>query len=213
MPRKAIADSSVDSGSERDGVHLTSGDMARLLHVDLKTIHNWVNQGHMKGRRTKGRHLRFDRVEIVAFMRRYGYPIPDAVGAAKPRVVLDGKKGEFGVAQRALRRGAEVQLLDSLFRCALEVAAGEQEILVVNLDRREPKQVVALLGALADRAETRGVAVVGISARAATRTRFLRNGGSLALAPNHEAELRTVARWLTGSIDLLPEKIETPPGA
>src|SRR5262245_56916767 len=41
--RAGTASASTSTGG--DGVYsLTAGDLARLLGVDLKTIHNWVNQ-------------------------------------------------------------------------------------------------------------------------------------------------------------------------
>lgn len=208
MPRTAKANQHDNGTADRDGYHLTSGDMARLLHVDLKTIHNWVKQGHMKGRRTKGRHLRFDRIEVVHFMRQYGYPIPDRIGAAAPRVVVDSPRGARAGSVKSLKRGSDVAVRDSLFGCALELAAGDQEILVLDLDRRDEKQVEELMNALASREETRGVATIGVSRKSSVRRHFLDCGGTVTLSPAHESELRGTARWLTGASDLLPDHAE-----
>lgn len=56
--------------------HYTASEVAKLCEVDLKTIHNWADAGHIEGWRTPGRHLRFLRVNVVAFMKRNNYPIP-----------------------------------------------------------------------------------------------------------------------------------------
>lgn len=55
----------------------TSTEVAQLLQVDPKTIHNWVERGQLDGFRTPGNHLRFRREAVIAFMKRYNYPIPE----------------------------------------------------------------------------------------------------------------------------------------
>lgn len=197
--------------SSVDGHHLTSGDMARMLHVDLKTIHNWVIQGHLTGRRTKGRHLRFGRTEVVRFMRQYGYTIPESVGAAAPRVVVDQPNGEKQAWVRTLKRGSEVLVLDGLFECALEVASGEYEVLVINLDEREGRRVRELLAAIRGWSLTSGMVVVGIGNKPAHRRSFLGAGGDVALPGARAADVRHVVRWVTGVSDAYPDAIETKP--
>ena len=78
--RIALSGHTAAHGGE-DGRALTAGDLSRILHVDLKTVHNWVAAGHLFGRRTAGRHLRFARASVVRFARQYGYPIPTGLGA------------------------------------------------------------------------------------------------------------------------------------
>jgi excisionase family DNA binding protein len=52
---------------------MTAPEVARLLGVDLKTIHNWTKQGEFKHFRTPGRHLRFRRQDIEYFMAKHGF--------------------------------------------------------------------------------------------------------------------------------------------
>lgn len=54
----------------------TSTDVAKLCQVDTKTIHNWVDRGHIPSFRTPGRHLRFRLADVEAFLRKHGYPVP-----------------------------------------------------------------------------------------------------------------------------------------
>jgi excisionase family DNA binding protein len=126
---------------------MTTGDIARLLCVDLKTIHNWVRHGHLRGRRTKGRHLRFHRTEVVRFMRRFGYAVPESLGVAVPRVLLVGIP--IGSSPgRLLREYVNVEAYDGLFDAALVVAAGDYEVLVLDLDLFGVGHVVDLVTAL-----------------------------------------------------------------
>ena len=54
----------------------TSTDVAEMLEVDAKSIHNWVEKGKLSSFRTPGNHLRFRREHILDFVKRYNYPIP-----------------------------------------------------------------------------------------------------------------------------------------
>ncbi len=180
-----------------------------MLHVDLKTIHNWVNQGHVSGRRTKGRHLRFDRTEVVRFMRAYGYQIPPNVGEEAPRVLLDSSSPLGGKLGRALKRSVAVSEASGAYAIALAASSGDQEVIVLDLDARAPREVQALLAALREWELTTGVVVLGVGAKPATRRAFLAAGGDIALAVGSEGDVRGIAKWLCGSADKLPVSAES----
>ncbi len=176
---------------------MTSGDIARMLDVDLKTIHNWVRHGHLHGRRTKGRHLRFHRTEVVRFMRRFGYQVPEAVGQPVPRVVLVGLPAHNERAVRGLGESVALESYGCLFDASLVVAAGEFEVVVVDLDQFPFEQVSELIAALRRRAVTQGIAVVGVSTGADRREDFVNAGGDIAVSAS--TDLRATVRWLTGA--------------
>jgi excisionase family DNA binding protein len=88
---------------------LTATQIAAFCDVDLKTIHNWADRGKIRGWRTRGRHLRFRRLDVVDFLRAYGFPIPDALRESRPRVVaVDADRDGLGWVRRALTRRFEV---------------------------------------------------------------------------------------------------------
>src|SRR3954470_14144685 len=83
----------------------TASQFARFCHVDLKTIHNWAEKGEVRHFRTPGRHLRFRRADILEFLRKYGYPVPDGLKAGKPKVVaIDDDPHVLAAIRRALGR-------------------------------------------------------------------------------------------------------------
>jgi excisionase family DNA binding protein len=69
-----------------------ASELADLCKVDLKTIHNWVDKGHLAAFRTPGRHLRFKAADVLAFMTKFGYPVPAALTADV--AATDAPKGE-----------------------------------------------------------------------------------------------------------------------
>src|SRR5678815_5037851 len=87
----------------------TASEFAHLCGVDLKTIHNWADKGQIRHFRTPGRHLRFRRLDVVDFLRKYGYPVPEALRSGKPRViVVDSDPGVLAAIRKVLGRRFEV---------------------------------------------------------------------------------------------------------
>lgn len=76
---------SLTTPAERPLVY-TAQDVARFCEVDLKTIHHWADAGKIPHRRTEGRHLRFRRNHVLAFLRTHGYPLPSVITTEKPTV-------------------------------------------------------------------------------------------------------------------------------
>lgn len=74
---------------------LTAADVARCCRVDVKTIHNWAGRGQLDHFRTPGRHLRFQRPDVLDFLRRYGYPVPSWLLTGPPSVELLGPPHEL----------------------------------------------------------------------------------------------------------------------
>lgn len=205
MPRKRKDTRSTVGGAEPLGQYLTSGDIARMLHVDLKTIHNWVAQGHIQGTRTKGRHLRFERNRVVRFMREYGYPLPEYLGTAPPRVVVDASAKGPWVA--SLRRATQLVECDSLFACSLVLGAEPPEVTLVGLDQALPR-VLEFCTAVSSWEATSGVALVGIGSKPQARQAFLDAGGRVALSEGKASEVRSLVQYLVGAGSTCPASAE-----
>src|SRR5215471_21478596 len=91
------------------GELLTASKVARFCHVDLKTIHNWADKGEIKHFRTPGRHLRFRRLDVLDFLRKYGYPIPELLRVGRPKVVvIDDDPNVLAGVRRSLGRRFDV---------------------------------------------------------------------------------------------------------
>jgi hypothetical protein len=84
-----------------------------------------------------------------------------------------------------------------LFDVVLELTNGSYEIVVLDIDRTERAPVNQLITALRRRADTRGLALVGMSRSEARRRRFVTDGGDAAVSPAGSSVLAAI-RWLTG---------------
>jgi|GEM_PF-399185 len=75
-------------------VYLAS-QLASICDVDLKTIHNWCHrvdeqssEAALESFRTAGGHLRFLQSAVLRFLKRWGYPTPDALLRDRPHVLV-----------------------------------------------------------------------------------------------------------------------------
>jgi excisionase family DNA binding protein len=112
----------------------TASELARFCHVDLKTIHNWVEKGEIRHFRTPGRHLRFRRVDILDFLHKYGYPVPESLRGSKPKVaVLDTDPAVLAAVRRALGRRFEVTSFGDPFEALVGMGSARPDALVLDL--------------------------------------------------------------------------------
>ena len=112
----------------------TASELARFCHVDLKTIHNWVEKGEIRHFRTPGRHLRFRRLDILDFLHKYGYPVPEPLRGSKPKVaVLDPDPAVLAAVRRALGRRFEVSAFADPFEALVGIGAARPDALVLDL--------------------------------------------------------------------------------
>lgn len=206
--RSIAAKSIYKSGNvpvEWSGYHLTSGDISRLLQVDLKTVHNWVGRGQIQGRRTEGRHLRFARPEVVRFLRSVGQPVPAFLGNAPARLVVDTNGRGLGALARSLARGCEVSPCNGLFGCSLFVAGGQHEVAVLDLDSYAPRLTEEFVRAVRAWNVSEQLCLVGVASKTSTQRHFLRAGGDATVDAGGEQQLRAVIRWLIGATDGRPK--------
>lgn len=111
----------------------TAPQVAKICSTDLKTIHNWVNRGEIKSFRTPGRHLRFRREDILEFLGRFGYPIPDGFSPSKKRLVLCEEADNVRRAlKRSLARDFEVEAFSDHVDALLAIGRQKPDMLIVN---------------------------------------------------------------------------------
>lgn len=112
----------------------TASDVARFCQVDLKTIHNWADKGEIRHFRTPGRHLRFRRLDVLDFLRKYGYPIPEVLRMGKPKVIaVDSDPVVLANLRRALSRRFELTTFQDPFDALVAVGSLQPDALVLDV--------------------------------------------------------------------------------
>ena len=113
----------------------TASDVARFCQVDLKTIHNWADKGEIPHFRTPGRHLRFRRLDVFDFLRKYGYAIPESFRQSKPRLVLvEGDAATMATMKRTLSKRFELTSFQDPLDALVSVVALQPDALVIDVD-------------------------------------------------------------------------------
>jgi excisionase family DNA binding protein len=176
----------------------TAAELARFCRVDLKTIHNWVAKNAIRHHRTPGRHLRFYRLDVVDFLRAYGYSIPDEVRAPRARVaVTHADAGQLAALRRALSRKFDVIEHADPFDALVALTTMAPEALILD---------VALLGPIAprcvaslrDNPVTRHVRVLALGDDETSRAPLMA-AGAIAYVPRDEpVEAREILERAAG---------------
>ena len=112
----------------------TASDVARFCQVDLKTIHNWADKGEIRHFRTPGRHLRFRRLDVLDFLRKYGYPIPEVLRMGKPKVVvIDDDPAVLASLRKTLSRGFDLTTFQDPLDALVAIGALQPDALVFDV--------------------------------------------------------------------------------
>lgn len=138
----------------------TASQVARFCQVDLKTIHNWADRDEIPHFRTPGRHLRFQRADVLDFLRKYGYPIPVELSYHKPRVLLllADASLQYGVAS-ALQPSFEVQTFSEPLAAFLDIGARAPDAIVLEEELRG-LSAAKIIAALKQNEQTRHIRAV-----------------------------------------------------
>jgi excisionase family DNA binding protein len=112
----------------------TASDVARFCQVDLKTIHNWADKGEIRHFRTPGRHLRFRRLDVLDFLRKYGYPIPEILRMGKPKVVVvDDDPVVLASLRRTLSKRFELTTFQDPFDALVAVGSLQPDAMIFDV--------------------------------------------------------------------------------
>ena len=176
----------------------TASEVARFCQVDLKTIHNWADRGEIQHFRTPGRHLRFRQLDVLDFLRKYGYPIPEAVADGRPRLYTV-ERGDEGSLPGLEEVGEvfEVTVFPDALACLLAVGDAAPDALLVHEDMQGARPV-DVIRAIKANAATQHVRAVILSSSVALKAPALAAGASAFMSPEELGSLRGTLEALMG---------------
>ena len=182
--------------SVRAAAKISATEVARWCRVDLKTIHNWTTIGKISAFRTAGGHLRFHRLDVVEFLRAYGYDVPAPLVARRAKVcAIDADSDVVSSVKRALGRRFEVEGFTDPLEALVAVAdLGAEAVILDDFPWIDAAACVARLKAIA---RTRHLRFVVYSSRIERRERALKAGASEFVAKPDGARLREALETIT----------------
>jgi excisionase family DNA binding protein len=87
---------------------LTTGEVAKLSHVTIRTVIKWFEKGHLKGYKIPGsRDRRFARDDVLRFMKEHSIPLTDrdAEPSTKRRIlIVDDEEAVLAILEEYLRQ-------------------------------------------------------------------------------------------------------------
>ena len=189
-----------DTMRERDAGRelFTASDVARFCQVDLKTIHNWADRGEIRHFRTPGRHLRFRRVDVLDFLRKYGYPVPEVLMQGKPRVLLlDTDAVSTANVKRALGKRFEVTSYEDPIDALVSMGSEAPDVVVIdgNAAEVEGNHILRRLKSIE---ATRHVRVIVYSQDDDLKKAMLEGGASAFVAKPDANKLRETLEQMMG---------------
>src|SRR5688500_3800156 len=66
----------------------TTHDVSRLLHVNPRSVINWIEQDRLQSFRTPGGHRRIRHDDLLSFLRKHQIPIPAALAGVQFGVLV-----------------------------------------------------------------------------------------------------------------------------
>ncbi len=114
---------------------LTTGDVARLCSVTIRTVIKWFEQGRLEGYRLPGsRDRRFTRAAVQRFLRESGMPV-ELHGQERPLVlVVDDDEGVRSMMSKYLNKLGllDVDVAGSGWEAGLKTAARKPRLLLLD---------------------------------------------------------------------------------
>jgi excisionase family DNA binding protein len=176
----------------------TASDMARFCQVDLKTIHNWADRGNIRHFRTQGRHLRFRRVDIVDFLRQFGYPMPEVIRAGRPKLAaVDDDPNALAALRRVLSRRFDLTVFQDPFDALIAVGTMQPDALILDI-RMPGIDGVRFLERLGAAELTAHIRTVVYSSHEDMREAAEKAGARAFVLKGEVSELRQTLERLTG---------------
>lgn len=86
---------------------LTTGEIADLCHVNLRTVLQWIHDGKLKAYRTPGNHSRVTVDDFISFLKKFKMPIPDTLGhreGSRRVLIIDDDVNLVNSLKRLLRK-------------------------------------------------------------------------------------------------------------
>ena len=117
---------------------LTVFKASQYCNVSPKTIINWIESGHIKAYKTVGGHRRINKIDLEAFMKKQGIPIPDQapVEVKKKILVVDDDPIIVETIVQALEEDEfdyEVISASDGFEAGLQVNHFEPNLLILDI--------------------------------------------------------------------------------
>jgi excisionase family DNA binding protein len=114
----------------------TTHEVSRLLHVNPRSVINWIEQSLLPSYRTPGGHRRIRREDLLAFLRKHQIPTPPSLVEGKFRVlIVDDEKEIVDIIKTYFQRqgGYEVSSASDGITALIEVGRVKPDLMILDI--------------------------------------------------------------------------------
>jgi excisionase family DNA binding protein len=114
----------------------TTHEVSRLLHVNPRSVINWIEQSLLPSYRTPGGHRRIRRDDLLAFLRKHQIPTPESLVEGKFTVlIVDDEQEIVDIMRVFLQRqgGYEITSAADGISALIEVGRTKPDLLILDI--------------------------------------------------------------------------------
>ena len=117
---------------------LTTGEIADLCHVHLRTVLQWIHDGKLKAYRTPGNHSRVKVDDFIGFLKQYNMPIPDSLagrGGARKILIVDDDANMVSSIRRLFKKepNFEIEVAYDGFEAGIKLLLFKPDLVVLDM--------------------------------------------------------------------------------
>src|SRR5437667_992538 len=114
----------------------TTHEVSRLLHVNPRSVINWIEQDLLSSYRTPGGHRRIRREDLLAFLRKHQIPTPAPLVEGKFSVlIVDDEEEIVSIVKAYFQRqgGYEISSASDGITALIEVGRVKPDLLILDI--------------------------------------------------------------------------------
>ena len=122
--------------TKTDTTIFTTHEVSHLLHVNPRSVINWIEQGLLSSYRTPGGHRRIRREDLLAFLRKHQIPTPGSLVDEKFSVlIVDDEIEIVDILQTFLQHqgGYEISSASDGITALIEVGRVKPDLLILDI--------------------------------------------------------------------------------
>ena len=114
----------------------TTHEVSRLLHVNPRSVINWIEQSRLPSYRTPGGHRRIRHDDLVAFLRKHQIPTPASLVSGKFNIlIIDDEEDIVKIIKRFFEREVGYALASASdgITAMIEVGRIKPDLLILDI--------------------------------------------------------------------------------
>ena len=125
----------VNQGKNAKSIY-TTHEVSHLLHVNPRSVINWIEQSLLPSYRTPGGHRRIRRDDLLAFLRKHQIPTPESLVEGKFSVlIVDDEQEIVEIMKVFLQRqgGYQIATASDGITALIEVGRAKPDLMILDI--------------------------------------------------------------------------------